>query len=156
MESISSVVSGVIILFVPLLGPMGYNFRSVENIVIRLLLVLYITLSANVGYMSGLLSFLAVYSILIERNHEALMTYKVIKEKHYEIMREEHCEAVAKMKQPPYFERVVMDPRTTQQEKNAASANFQNAEDLKDNIPRMDPAPLTNDAPKFYRDNKLL
>jgi hypothetical protein len=102
------------------------------------------------------MSFLAVYSILIERNHEALLTYKVIKEKQYETLREKHCESVAKMKQPPYFERVVMDPRTTQQEKNAASANFENAQDLKDNIPRMDPAPLTYDAPKFYRDKKLL
>jgi len=135
---------------------MGQSFKFVENGIVRLLLVLYITLSANVGYMSGLLSFLAVYTILIERNHEVLLTYKVIKDKDYEIIREKHCKSVSIMNKLPQFDRVILDPRTTQQQMNAASSNYDTAQDLKDNIPRLETAPLTDAAPSFYKEKNLL
>ncbi len=74
MENTVISASVVIILLAPWLGR-TYNMSLIENAIVRLLLVLFVFYGIRQGPMAGLLSFLASFSLLIERNHQILTKF---------------------------------------------------------------------------------
>jgi hypothetical protein len=71
--SLFSLLSIGIILGAPLLAQYKFPFTIFDNIFLRLLLVGYVFYGIRQGPLEGLFAFLAVFTILIERNHQTLI-----------------------------------------------------------------------------------
>lgn len=74
MENTVPIISIFIILGIPFLPTLGLSYRFVDHPLTRLLLIAFVIYAIRQGAMSGLLAFLAVFTLLIERNHEVLTT----------------------------------------------------------------------------------
>jgi hypothetical protein len=66
--------SVVLIVISPWLGQ-TFNLSIIQNILIRFLLLAFVFVGIRQGPMAGLLSFLAAFSLLIERNHQVLTKF---------------------------------------------------------------------------------
>lgn len=75
MEDAVPIVSILTILGAPQLSSIGLGYGFVEHIATRLLLIGAVIYAIRQGPMSGLLAFLAAFTLLIERNHEVLTTF---------------------------------------------------------------------------------
>jgi hypothetical protein len=75
METTVSAVSVAIILGAPLAQNAGVSFSFVDNALSRLLLIVFAGYAVRVGAFPGLLAFLAVMTVLTERNHEVLTRF---------------------------------------------------------------------------------
>jgi len=64
--------SVIIIVGAPILSSMGVSFLFVGHMFTRLLLLAYLLYAVSKGAMSGLLAFLAVFTLLLERNQEII------------------------------------------------------------------------------------
>jgi len=139
METVPIVSSILIILAAPWLAE-KISFAFVDNIVFRLLLVAAILYAVRrcKGQLEGLLALLAVFTLIIERNHQVLMKFP---------------------EQTPSFPSKVSyveaNPLTqTQPVHNSPESEPEHEEgvrDIHDNIPRLSEAPNSHDAPKFFK-----
>jgi hypothetical protein len=115
MEAVAG-VSIATILVAPIL-----RFGFVENILVRLLLVAVIIYVIQKDVFVGLLTFLAVFTLLLERNHALALNLprrnNVIQTQDFEV--------------PSKAEPVI-----------ETKVNFE--EELQDNIPRLEPAPTAS------------
>lgn len=75
MENTVSAVSLAIILGAPLAQNMGLSFRLVDNALSRVLLILWAGYAIRLSAFTGILAFLAVMTLITERNHEVLTTF---------------------------------------------------------------------------------
>ncbi len=75
MEDTIPIVSILIILGTPFLSTLGVSYRFVDHPLTRLLLLGFVIYAIRQGAMSGLLAFLAAFTLLVERNHEILTTF---------------------------------------------------------------------------------
>jgi hypothetical protein len=75
MEDIVPIASILTILGAPHLPSLGVGYGFVEHIATRLFLIGAVIYAIRLGPMSGLLAFLAAFTLLIERNHEVLTTF---------------------------------------------------------------------------------
>lgn len=75
METTVSAVSVAVILGAPLAQNAGVSFGFIDNALSRLLLILWAGYAVRVGAFPGLLAFLAVMTLLTERNHEVLTRF---------------------------------------------------------------------------------
>lgn len=64
--------SVIIIVGAPILSSMGVSFLFVGHMFTRLLLLAYLLYAVSKGPMPGLLAFLAVFTLLLERNQEII------------------------------------------------------------------------------------
>jgi len=64
-------VSVTIILLAPLISS-RVSFQFADNILVRLIFVAYVVYGIRLGPLSGLLALLAVFTIILERNHEIM------------------------------------------------------------------------------------
>jgi hypothetical protein len=75
METTVSAVSVAIILGAPLAQNAGLSFSFVDNALSRLFLILWAGYATRLSAFTGILAFLAVMTIVTERNHEVLTTF---------------------------------------------------------------------------------
>ncbi len=75
MEDAVPIVSILTILGAPQLYSLGLGYGFVEHIATRLFLIGAVIYAIRQGPMSGLLAFLAAFTLLIERNHEVLTKF---------------------------------------------------------------------------------
>ena len=67
--------SVIIIVGAPILSSMGVSFLFVGHMFTRLVLLAYLLYAVSKGAMSGLLAFLAVFTLLLERNQEIIAKF---------------------------------------------------------------------------------
>jgi hypothetical protein len=112
-----------------------YNFAIVENLLVRLLLVAVIIYAISLRPIAGLLTFLAVLTLLLERNHALILSLPNQKPVlHDTNMKSLKAPAVAPVVQS-----------------QNASKGLANDVDLEDNIPDLEQAPSSHDAPNFFK-----
>ena len=129
MENWVSGVSIAIILGAPILSNYGFRFGFVENILVRLLLVGLMIYIIQHDVFLGLIAFLAVFTLLLERNHALALDLP----QRNNVVNVTPSFAVP-MKATPVVETKV---------------NFE--EEIQDNIPRLEPAPKSAGAAAFFK-----
>lgn len=125
MEGVAG-VSIATILGAPILSNYGFRFGFVENIVIRLFLVGLIIYVIQQDVFLGLIAFLAVFTLLLERNHALALDL-------------------------PERNNVLVSPNTTPSKAEPVVETKVNFEELMDNIPRLEPAPKSAGAAAFFK-----
>ena len=145
--------SVIIIVGVPILSSMGVSFLFVGHMFTRLVLLAYLLYAVSKGPMSGLLGFLAVFTLLLERNQEIITKFPyqapgrlsggpLLSSGTGSLMNES-----ALPLQPTNTVKVYDEP-----------ANKENADatDLQDNNPRLAEGPRSKDAVSFYTSKGIL
>ena len=125
------VVAGVsiaTILGAPILSNYGFRFGFIENILVRLFLVGVIIYIVQKDVFLGLIAFLAVFTLLLERNHALALDLPNQRNNAVNV-----STALAPSKAPPAVETKV------------------NFEEIQDNIPRLEPAPKSSGAAAFFK-----
>jgi hypothetical protein len=125
MEGVAG-VSIATILGAPILSNYGFRFGFVENIVIRLFLVGLIIYVIQQDVFLGLIAFLAVFTLLLERNHALALDL-------------------------PERNNVLVSRNTTPSKAEPVVETKVNFEELMDNIPRLEPAPKSAGAAAFFK-----
>ena len=163
MEATVSATSVGIILIAPLFESLGISSGFVENVLVRLLLVGFLVYAVSLGHMPGLLGFLAVFSLLIERNHMVLTQFPNQKPRWPTANYGFPIQAA-----PLIGEREVIPfdtPHTGEGEGEGQGegsdileqkTEYENASDLRDSIPKIVEGPNTDAAPEFYKSKGLL
>ena len=137
--SIVNIISLSVLLICPLLRQAGVEFQFVGNTLARMLLVVYIIYASYLSVFSGLLAFLAVFTLLLERNHGILTGFPEVRSKIP--IRQYHVDEVP-----------VGIPTVNQEEHEMED----NAVNLKDNIPRLEIVPKGVAAADFYKKHSLI
>jgi len=130
MEGVSG-VSIAIILGAPILSNYGFRFGFVENIVTRLLLVGLIIYIIQKDVFLGLIAFLAVFTLILERNHALALD---LPNQRVNVVNISSPALATASRAAPVVETKV---------------NFE--EELKDNIPRLEPGPKAAGAAAFFK-----
>ena len=126
MEAVAG-VSIATILGAPILSNYGFRFGFVENILVRLFLVGAIIYVVQKDVFLGLIAFLAVFTLLLERNHALALDL-------------------------PQRSNALISPNTTPSKAEPVvetKVNFD--EEIADNIPRLEPAPTSAGAAAFFK-----
>jgi hypothetical protein len=130
-----AVILGAPILAAP---PFRFRFGFVENILVRILLVGVIIYAVLEDLFLGLVVFLAVFTLLLERNHALALSFtssfdsKTHKPVSVNVQKEEEGEE-------------------EKEEEEGESKKETNNHGIKDNIPRLSPAPGRNEVGAFYK-----
>lgn len=128
MEGVAG-VSIATILGAPILSNYGVRFGFVENILVRLLLVGAIIYVIQKDVFLGLVAFLAVFTLLLERNHALALDL------------------------PNQRNNLIVSPPLTSVSKAApvveTKVNFEEEQEIQDSIPRLEPAPKS--AAAFFK-----
>jgi len=128
MEAVAG-VSIATILGAPILSNYGFRFGFVENILVRLLLVGAIIYVVQKDVFLGLIAFLAVFTLLLERNHALALDLP--------------NQRVSMNVSPPLATVSRAAPVVE------TKVNFE--EEIADNIPRLEPAPTSAGAAAFFK-----
>lgn len=118
-----------VIIGAPLVSLYGFKFAFVENILVRIILLGLIIFALRKDHLLGLLTFLAVFSLFLERNHNVVLGLPDQKPN-------------MKKEEPAFFP-----------DKNL-ELSFSTApmeRDIHDNIPYLEPAPKSKDAAAFFK-----
>ena len=104
-------------------------------------------LAVRKDHFLGLLTFLAVFSLLLERNHSLVLG-----------LPDQRPSLKKRVEEPsPFLEQPVLTaaptplPAAPATAASPAPANAEQNTQLQDNIPKLDPAPKSRDAPAFFR-----
>ena len=146
--------SVIIIVGVPILSSMDVSFLFVGHMFTRLLLLAYLLYAVSKGPMSALLGFLAVFTLLLERNQEIITKFPyqapgrlsgspLLSTGTGSLMSEPAIQPL----QPTNTVKVYDSP--TNKEKADAT-------DLQDNNPRLAEGPRSKDAVSFYTSKGIL
>lgn len=129
----------LVILGAPVLASMGFKFAFVENILIRLLFVAALFCAAQQNPLLGLLTLLAIVTLLVERN-QAIVTSLPGRPT---ISQQRN---IYPMKAPEdIFTHIKETEVYDDNEVHNASVS------LDDNIPDLKEGPTNHDAPSFYK-----
>lgn len=131
MENWVSGISIATILGAPILSNYGFRFSFIENILVRLLLVGLIIFVVQQDVFLGLIAFLAVFTLLLERNHALALD---LPNQRNNVVNFSIPALSSVSKAAPSVETKV---------------NFE--EDIADNIPRLEPAPKSAGAVAFFK-----
>ena len=124
-------VSIATILGAPILSNYGFRFGFTENILVRLFLVGIIIYVIQKDVFLGLIAFLAVFTLILERNHALALDLPNQRNNPVNV-----STAMAASKAPPAVETKV---------------NFQEDYEIQDSIPRLEPAPKSTEAAAFFK-----
>jgi len=133
MENWISGVSIAIILGAPILSNYGFRFGFVENILVRLFLVGAIIYVIQQDVFLGLIAFLAVFTLLLERNHALALDLPN--------QGNNRVNATTTVLETPSKAEPVVETKV----------NFEEEQQLQDNIPRLEPAPKSGGAAAFFK-----
>ena len=128
----------VIIVGAPILASMGFKFSFVENILVRLLMVGAVIYAIQKDTLLGLLTLLAVVTLLIERN-QAIITSLPSNAK---ISQQRN---LYPMKAPTDIFTHIKDTDSYENDAQDASVTYE------DNIPDLKEGPTNHDAPSFFK-----
>lgn len=128
MENWVSGISIATILGAPILSNYGFRFSFMENILVRLVLVGAIIYVIQKDVFLGLIAFLAVFTLLLERNHALAL----------DLPQRSNVVNLSPASAPSKAEPVV-----------ETKVNFE--EEIADNIPRLEPAPTSAGAAAFFK-----
>ena len=144
--------SVIIIVGVPILSSMDVSFLFVGHMFTRLLLLAYLLYAVSKGPMSALLGFLAVFTLLLERNQEIItkFPYQAPGRLSSGSLLSEGASAAASAVPPlqPTNAVKVYDSPTNKEKADAT--------DLQDNNPRLAEGPRSKDAVSFYTNKGIL
>ena len=145
--SIYELLPLLVIIGAPILSSFGFAFGFVENILTRILLLgalIYAVLIKKNPFFA-ILTFLAVFTLLIERNQALLSSLPNQKP----ILKP----VVQYQKQSPYASNPFTYIKETVDFNEVESKA--DASNLDDNIPDLKEGPSNSDAPSFFKDNGL-
>ena len=130
----------LIILGAPILSANGVSFSFVENIFIRIGRVLLLICAVNQDIFLGILTLLAIVTLLVERNQQIVKTIPK------NIMISPRRDLYP-MKAPYMLETQMQMQMQTQ----AVEITENSATNLEDNIPDLKEGPNRHDAPSFFK-----
>jgi hypothetical protein len=179
MENAISVTSIIVIVAAPILRSLGLSFAFVENIVVRFLLIaaLVFAIRTSKDALPGLLAFLAVFTLLLERNHEFLSKKTALPTFNTEMtLRNQKpvwpvIEYADPIQPPPLtptdevlqFEAPsksnddeITDPDLEFKGESTSVREFEKTDELVDNIPKLEQGPVSKNAMQFYASKNLL
>jgi hypothetical protein len=144
--------SVIIIVGAPILSSMDVSFLFVGHIFTRLLLLAYLLYAVSNGPMSGLLAFLAVFTLLLERNQEIItkFPYQAPGRLTSGALLSEGASASASAVPP------LQPTNTVKVYDEPANKEKADATDLHDNNPRLAEGPKSKDAVSFYTNKGIL
>ena len=132
-----------IIMAAPILSSMGCNFRFVENILFRLIMLgtlVYSIRFANAGPIFPLLVFLAVVTLLIERNQYVVAS-----------LPNQKSASVIIGPTNLYPMKATEMPHVTVSEVYDNINQLEETQEYSDNIPDLKEGPSNHDSPEFYK-----
>jgi hypothetical protein len=146
--------SVIIIVGAPILSSMDVSFLFVGHIFTRLLLLAYLLYAVSNGPMSGLLAFLAVFTLLLERNQEIItkFPYQAPGRLTSGALLSEGASASASASAVPPLQ----PTNTVKVYDEPANKEKADATDLHDNNPRLAEGPKSKDAVSFYTNKGIL
>ena len=138
------VTSVVVIIGAPILSSVGVSFLFIGHIFSRLLLLFYVIYCVSRGPMPGLLGFLAVFSLVVERNQEMItkLSYQTSGRLSKRPMPFVHTQPSALVQTNTAARLSVFDAPFNREKADAS--------DLEDNIPDLEEGPRGKDAVAFY------
>jgi len=139
LYSIAAVAAIAVILGAPILSSYGVTFRFVENILVRIVLISVIVVAVRKDHLLGLLTFLAVFSLLLERNHNLVLGLP------------DQRPSLHPQKEAPSPFLETPPATTVGSASKLASPEQPPITQLHDNIPKLAPSPKSRDAPEFFR-----
>lgn len=153
MDSLYTIIPIVVILFTPLL-PLSFSFT--QNIIVRLLLIIAIILATRRNPLIALLTMLAVFTIIIERNHFILTNLPGIPSVHVPA----YGPGKPSKAIPHFPDTHYEPPHPSDEESHSVNIDkkdslFESADDLYDNNPKLDEAPSSSEAPSFFESRGL-
>jgi len=131
----------LIILGAPILSANGVSFSFVENIFIRIGMVLLLICAVNQDIFLGILTLLAIVTLLVERNQQIVKTIP----KNIMISPRRDLYPM----KAPYMLETQMQMQTETQQPVEITEN--SATNLEDNIPDLKEGPNRHDAPSFFK-----
>ena len=131
----------LIILGAPILSANGVSFSFVENIFIRIGMVLLLIYAVNQDIFLGILTLLAIVTLLVERNQQIVKTIP----KNIMISPRRDLYPM----KAPYMLETQMKMQTQTQQPVEITEN--SATNLEDNIPDLKEGPNRHDAPSFFK-----
>ena len=131
----------LIILGAPILSANGVSFSFVENIFIRIGMVLLLICAVNQDIFLGILTLLAIVTLLVERNQQIVKTIP----KNIMISPRRDLYPM----KAPYMLETQMQMQTETQQPVEITEN--SATKLEDNIPDLKEGPNRHDAPSFFK-----
>jgi len=137
-----SIAAIAVILGAPILSSYGVTFRFVENILVRIVLIAVIVVAVRKDHLLGLLTFLAVFSLFLERNHNLVLGLPDQRPSLHPL----HPQKEA----PPPFLETPLATTVDSASKLASPADVEQHDVLHDNIPNLAPSPKSRDAPDFF------
>lgn len=129
----------LIILCAPILSANGVSFSFVENIFIRIGMVLLLIYAVNQDIFLGILTLLAIVTLLVERNQQIVKTIP----KNIMISPRRDLYPM----KAPYMLETQMKMQTQQ----PVEITENSATNLEDNIPDLKEGPNRHDAPSFFK-----
>lgn len=129
----------LIILGAPILSANGVSFSFVENIFIRIGMVLLLICAVNQDIFLGILTLLAIVTLLVERNQQIVKTIP----KNIMISPRRDLYPM----KAPYMLETQMQMQTQQ----PVEITENSATNLEDNIPDLKEGPNRHDAPSFFK-----
>jgi hypothetical protein len=145
--------SVIIIVGAPILSSMGVSFLFVGHMFTRLLLLAYLLYAVSKGPMSGLLAFLAVFTLLLERNQEIItkFPYQAPGRLSSGPLLSPGAGAATAAAVPP-----LLPTNPVKVYDSPANKEKADATDLHDNNPRLAEGPKAKDAVSFYTNKGIL
>lgn len=126
MEAVA-VASLATIIGAPILSDYGFRFGFIENIVVRIFLVGIIIYVTQQDTFLGLITFLAVFTLLLERNHALALD-----------LPNQRNNVIHKVSEPSV-------------DSNIPEPIVSKDVNISDNIPRLEPAPKSAGAADFFK-----
>lgn len=134
-----AIAAVAVILGAPILSSYGVTFRFVENILVRIVLIAVIVVAVRKDHLLGLLTFLAVFSLFLERNHNLVLG---LPDQRPSLHPQKEAPSPF-LETPPA---TTVAPLAT----TVAPADVEQHDVLHDNIPNLAPSPKSRDAPDFF------
>lgn len=132
----------VIIVGAPILASMGFNFAFVENILVRILMVGVLLYAIQKDTLLGLLTLLAIVTLLVERNQAIITSLPGLPA----AAKVSQARNLYPMKAP---ENIFTHVKDTEMYDDSEVHNA--SVSLEDNIPDLKEAPTNHDAPSFFK-----
>ena len=146
-----AIAAVAVILGAPILSSYGVTFRFVENILVRIVLIAVIVIAVRKDHLIGLLTFLAVFSLFLERNHNLVLGLPDQRP-----LLKKRVEETSTFLETPVMTAAPATtvsplPATTVDSASKLASPEQPITQLHDNIPKLAPSPKSRDAPEFFR-----
>jgi hypothetical protein len=138
-----------IIMGAPILSSMGFNFQFVENILVRILMLGILVYSirfanADSGPLFSLLVFLAIVTLLIERNQYVVAS----------LPNQKSASVIVGPKNLYPMKATEMQHVTVSEEYDMPQ--LEESQEFTDNIPDLKEGPSNHDSPDYYKSMGLL